>query len=70
MSASPPRALDLDLAGMSRRPFSRRLTGHLAIAAAAAEAARVRARASNGRLARDTSTPLPASLPLSLITCL
>jgi isopenicillin-N epimerase len=50
MSASAPRDPDLVLSGMNRRNFMRRLTGNVALAAAMAEAAGVRARASMGRV--------------------
>ncbi len=50
MSASVPRDPDLVLSGMNRRNFMRRLTGNVALAAAMAEAAGVRARASMRRV--------------------
>ncbi len=50
MSASVPRDPDLVLSGMNRRNFMRRLTGNVALAAAMAEAAGVRARASMRRI--------------------
>jgi len=50
MSSSSHRGLDGDLTGMNRRNFMRRLTGNLALTAAVAETAGVRARASMLRL--------------------
>lgn len=50
MSVSSPRDPDLVLSGMNRRNFMRRLTGNVALAAAMAEAAGVRARASMRRV--------------------
>lgn len=50
MSVSSPRDPDLVLSGMNRRNFMRRLTGNVALAAAMAEAAGGRARASMRRV--------------------
>jgi selenocysteine lyase/cysteine desulfurase len=57
MSASP-RELDLALTGIDRRNFLRRLTGNLALAAAIAETAGVRARASTLALEQAAGTPM------------
>ena len=56
MTPSRPGELDHDLTGMNRRNFLRRLTGNLAVAAAVAETAGVRARASMLRLEQAAAT--------------